>query len=183
MRRYSKKVLRSAVTVCLQKSELFAETIRDNIAYGDPNATDEEIREAASYAQADGFIMEQPEGYQTMVAQGGYSLSGGQRQRVAIARALLRQSPVLILDDSTSALDLKTEAALYQALREHYQGTTKIMIVQRIASARQADRIIVLDNGTVEATGTHEELLKISPVYRDICESQKKAVDTEGGAA
>ena len=183
VRRYSKKVLRSAVTVCLQKSELFAETIRDNIAYGDPNATDEEIREAASYAQADGFIMEQPEGYQTMVAQGGYSLSGGQRQRVAIARALLRQSPVLILDDSTSALDLKTEAALYQALREHYQGTTKIMIVQRIASARQADRIIVLDNGTVEATGTHEELLKISPVYRDICESQKKAADTEGGAA
>ncbi len=183
VRRYSKKVLRSAVTVCLQKSELFAETIRDNIAYGDPDATDKEIREAASYAQADGFIMEQPEGYQTMVAQGGYSLSGGQRQRVAIARALLRQSPVLILDDSTSALDLKTEAALYQALREHYQGTTKIMIVQRIASARQADRIIVLDNGTVEATGTHEELLKISPVYRDICESQKKAVDTEGGAA
>ena len=183
VRRYSKKVLRSAVTVCLQKSELFAETIRDNIAYGDPDATDKEIREAASYAQADGFIMEQPEGYQTMVAQGGYSLSGGQRQRVAIARALLRQSPVLILDDSTSALDLKTEAALYQALREHYQGTTKIMIVQRIASARQADRIIVLDNGTVEATGTHEELLKISPVYRDICESQKKAADTEGGAA
>lgn len=180
VRRFNKKVLRSDVTVCLQKSEMFADTIRANIAFGNPEASQEEIVEAARCAQADGFIREQPDGYDTVVAQGGFSLSGGQRQRVAIARALLRKSPILILDDSTSALDLKTEAALYQALREHYQDVTKIMIVQRIASARQADRIVVLDHGTVESAGTHEELLVKSAVYRDIYESQQKAA--EGGA-
>lgn len=179
VRRYNKATLRNAVTVCLQKSELFAVTIKENIALGSPDVQDEEIREAARCAQADSFINEQPDGYDTIVAQGGMSLSGGQRQRVAIARALLRKSPVLILDDSTSALDLKTEAALYQALRESYQNITKIMIVQRIASARQADKIIVLDKGTIDAVGTHEELLKDSQVYRDIYESQSKS--DEGG--
>ena len=179
VRRYNKATLRNAVTVCLQKSELFAVTIKENIALGNPEAGEEEIREAARCAQADSFINEQPDGYDTIVAQGGMSLSGGQRQRVAIARALLRKSPILILDDSTSALDLKTEAALYQALRESYQNITKIMIVQRIASARQADKIIVLDKGTVDAVGTHEELLKDSQVYRDIYESQSK--NDEGG--
>ena len=179
VRRYNKATLRNAVTVCLQKSELFAATIRENIALGNPDAQDEEIREAARCAQADSFINEQPDGYDTIVAQGGISLSGGQRQRVAIARALLRKSPILILDDSTSALDLKTEAALYQALRESYRNITKIMIVQRIASARQADKIIVLDKGTIDAVGTHEELLKESQVYRDIYESQSK--NDEGG--
>ena len=183
VRRYSKKMLRRVVTVCLQKSELFAETIRENIAFGIPDATEEEITEAAVYAQADGFIRQQPDGYETMVAQGGFSLSGGQRQRVAIARALLRRSPILILDDSTSALDLKTEAALYEALRAHFRDVTKIMIVQRIASARQADRIVVLDKGTVESSGTHEELLEKSAVYRAIFESQQKAAGeaAEGG--
>ena len=179
VRRYNKATLRNAVTVCLQKSELFAVTIRENIALGNPEAGEEEIREAARCAQADSFINEQPDGYDTIVAQGGMSLSGGQRQRVAIARALLRKSPILILDDSTSALDLKTEAALYQALRESYQNITKIMIVQRIASARQADKIVVLDKGTIDAVGTHEELLKDSRVYRDIYESQSK--NDEGG--
>ena len=179
VRRYNKATLRNAVTVCLQKSELFAVTIKENIALGNPDAQDEEIREAARCAQADSFINEQPDGYDTIVAQGGMSLSGGQRQRVAIARALLRKSPILILDDSTSALDLKTEAALYQALRESYRNITKIMIVQRIASARQADKIIVLDKGTIDAVGTHEELLKESQVYRDIYESQNK--NDEGG--
>ena len=178
VRRYSKRTLRSIVTVCLQKSELFADTIRGNIALGNPEAGEEEIREAARCAQADGFIMDQPQGYDTIVAQGGLSLSGGQRQRVAIARALLRKSHILILDDSTSALDLKTEAALYAALRDSYSDMTKIMIVQRIASARQADRIVVLDKGTIEAVGTHDELIASSRVYRAIYESQQKADET-----
>ena len=179
VRRYHKSVLRDMVTVCLQKSELFAETIRENIRFGCPGASDEQVREAAEEAQAHRFIMEQPDGYDTVVAQGGMSLSGGQRQRIAIARALLRKSPILILDDSTSALDLKTEAARYRALREGHAGVTKIMIVQRIASARQADRIVVLDQGTVESVGTHDELLEKSPVYRDIYESQQQNADHE----
>ncbi len=180
VRRFNKKKLRAEVTVCLQKSELLTGTIRDNIALGDPDASDEEIRAAARAAQADDFICQQADGYDTEVAQGGMSLSGGQRQRVAIARALLRKGSILILDDSTSALDLKTEAALYQALREQYSDVTKIMIVQRIASARQADRIIVIDKGRIESTGTHEELLEKSPVYREICKSQEKTDKTEG---
>ena len=165
VRRYNKATLRNAVTVCLQKSELFAVTIKENIALGNPEAQDEEIREAARCAQADSFINEQPDGYDTIVAQGGMSLSGGQRQRVAIARALLRKSPILILDDSTSALDLKTEAALYQALRESYRNITKIMIVQRIASARQADKIIVLDKGTIDANTVVSALIKTMEEY------------------
>ena len=181
VRRFDKATLREMVTVCLQKSELFADTIMENIRFGAPEASDEEVYRAAAAAQADRFIREQPDGYNTMVAQGGLSLSGGQRQRVAIARALLKKASVLILDDSTSALDLKTEAALYKALQESYSHVTKIMIVQRIASARQADRIVVLDAGTIESVGTHEELLEISPVYRDIYRSQQSSA--EGGAA
>ncbi len=174
VRAYEPSELREKVTVCLQKSELFSTTIRDNIALGKPGASEMEIRSAAEAAQADGFILQQPQGYDTPVAERGMSLSGGQRQRIAIARALLKKGEILIFDDSTSALDLKTEANLYAALRRDYAGVTKIIIAQRVASVRNADRIVVLDGGTISACGTHEELLKSSPVYRDIVASQLK---------
>ena len=172
VRQYSLKELRDKVTVVLQKSELFSTTIRDNIAIGRPGASAEEIRAAAVTAQADDFIMQQPDGYDTAVAEGGMSLSGGQRQRIAIARALLRRSEILIMDDSTSALDLETEAALNRALSAQHDRMTRIIIAQRIASVRHADRIAVLDKGTILALGTHDQLYESCPVYRDICDSQ-----------
>ena len=174
VRAYDPAALREKVTICLQKSELFSTTIRDNIAIGNPEAGEEEIRAAARAAQADDFILQQPEGYDTAVAEGGMSLSGGQRQRVAISRALLKRGEILIFDDSTSALDLKTEANLYAALRQQYAGVTKILIAQRVASVMNADRIVVLDGGTIAACGSHQELLQSSPVYRDIYDSQLK---------
>ena len=172
VRAYDPIELRDKVTVCLQKSELFSTTIKDNILLGKADATDEEVRAAATSAQADAFIQEQPQGYDTPVAERGMSLSGGQRQRIAIARALLKRGEILIFDDSTSALDLKTEAALYAALNRDYKDVTRIIIAQRIASVRNADRILVLDGGTIAASGTHEELMASSPVYRDIYNSQ-----------
>ena len=164
--------LRDRVSVVLQKSELFSTTIRDNIAMGRRSAGEDEIRSAAEAAQAHQFISWQPEGYDTAVAERGMSLSGGQRQRVAIARALLRQGEILILDDATSALDLRTEAALYEALRQDYPGLTKIIVAQRVASIRDADQIAVLEHGRIVGCGTHEELLKTCPVYQDIVRSQ-----------
>lgn len=174
VRAYDPAELRKKVTVCLQKAEFFSTTIRENIALGDPEANDDEIRKAAAAAQADGFILQQAEGYDTVVAERGMSLSGGQRQRIAIARALLKKGEILILDDVTSALDLKTEAALYAALNREYSDVTKIIIAQRIASVRNADRIVVLDGGTISDCGSHEELMARSSVYRDIYHSQLK---------
>ena len=183
VRDYRLNDLRNRITVCLQKSELFSTTIRDNIAIGRRDATEEEIKKAAVAAQADEFIVRQKDGYNTKVAEGGMSLSGGQKQRIAISRALLRKSEILIFDDSTSALDLKTEAKLYEALNENYKDVTKIIIAQRIASIKNADRIVVLDGGSIAAVGTHEELLKENDVYKDIYESQLKSQDEERGGA
>ena len=174
VRAYDPAELRRKVTVCLQKAEFFSTTIRANIALGDPVADEAAIRKAAEDAQADKFIRQQPDGYDTAVAERGMSLSGGQRQRIAIARALLKGGEILILDDVTSALDLKTEAALYAALNREYTNLTKIVIAQRIASVRNADRIVVLDGGTISGCGTHEELMASNSLYRDIYDSQLK---------
>ncbi|MGN0949809.1 MAG: ABC transporter ATP-binding protein [Mitsuokella sp.] len=179
VRDYPLKDLRQKMAVVLQKTELFSLSIRDNIAWGEDDVSFDEVKEAAHIAQADGFIARQPDGYDTEVAEGGMSLSGGQRQRLALARAIVRQPEILILDDSTSALDLRTEAAFYEALgayteklRAEGRSLTKIIVAQRIATARRADRIAVLESGRLAALGTHAELLKDSAVYREICASQ-----------
>ena len=169
---YRQEALRQKIAVALQKSELFSVSLAENIRWGDPDATEEAVRSAAITAQADSFISGTSGNYDTMVAERGMSLSGGQKQRISIARAVLKNAEILIFDDSTSALDLKTEAELYSALAKTYPGSTKILVAQRIASARRADRIILLENGTVAASGTHEELLRSSPIYRDIYHSQ-----------
>lgn len=172
VRKYRQKALRDKIAVVLQKSELFSMTVGENIAWGRTDAAADEIKGAAGTAQADGFITAMPKGYDTPVAERGMSLSGGQKQRISIARALLKQAEIVIFDDSTSALDLKTEADLYEALEKNAPGSTKIMIAQRIASVRRADRIIIMEQGRIAAEGTHEELLKSSGIYRDICRSQ-----------
>lgn len=174
VRDYALRTLRDKVAVALQKSEIFSTSIRENIAWGDPNAPEAEIRRAASVAQALEFIDTKADGLDEQVAQGGHSLSGGQKQRVAIARAILKNAEILIFDDTTSALDLKTEAKLYEALKSGYAGMTKIVIAQRIASVKDADRIAVIDGGRIAACGTHEELMADSEIYRDIYDSQLK---------
>lgn len=172
VRKYRQEALRQKVAITLQKSELFSVSIGENIKWGCPKAEDNAVKAAALTAQADGFISSTPDGYATAVAERGMSLSGGQKQRLSIARAVLKPAEILIFDDSTSALDLKTEADLYQALQEATPDSTKIIIAQRIASVRRADRIVVLENGRISAHGTHEELLKSCPVYQDIYHSQ-----------
>lgn len=172
VREYKQKILREKVTTVLQKSELFSASIRENIAWGVPNTTDDAIQVAANIAQAHDFILSTSDGYHTVVAERGMSLSGGQKQRLSIARAILRQAEILIFDDSTSALDLKTEANLYRSLQESNPESTKIIIAQRIASVRQADRIVVLENGKILACGSHEELMKYCKTYQDIYHSQ-----------
>ena len=172
VRLYEQKALRSKIAIALQKSELFSRSVADNISWGRPDAGDTDIWKAAETAQADGFIRRMPEGYESLVAERGMSLSGGQKQRLSISRAIIKKAEILIFDDSTSALDLKTEAELYEALKRTAPESTKIMIAQRIASVRHADRIIVLEQGEIEACGTHEELMKSSKVYRDIYDSQ-----------
>ena len=177
---YSLGDLRNKLGYVMQKSELFSDTIANNIRWGDPEASDEQVRHAATVAQADSFISGFQEGYDTFVAEKGASLSGGQKQRLSIARALARRPEILILDDSTSALDLATEARLQKALRENLKDTTVILIAQRIASVKSADRIAVIENGTVRDCGSHEELMKVSETYRDIYRSQMKQ-NEEGG--
>ncbi|MGM9657716.1 MAG: ABC transporter ATP-binding protein [Eubacteriales bacterium] len=169
---YRREALRQKVTVALQKSELFSASIRENIAWGLPGANDEAVKSAAITAQADGFISSSAEGYNTAVAERGMSLSGGQKQRISIARAVIKPAEILIFDDTTSALDLKTEADLYQALQSSHPDSTKIIIAQRIASIRRADRIVVLENGGISACGTHDELMKSCPIYQDIYNTQ-----------
>lgn len=172
VRDYCQEELRGKISVALQKSQLFGTTIRENISWGDPDAGMEGIAAAARIAQADGFISEMPDQYDTVVAERGMSLSGGQKQRVAIARAVLKPAEILIFDDSTSALDLKTEADLYDALNKARPGVTKIIIAQRIASVRKADKIVILEHGEILACGKHQELLQSCAVYRDIYDSQ-----------
>ena len=169
------EVLRNQVAVVLQKNVLFSGTIKENLRWGNKNATDEEMIEACKLAQADEFISQFPQKYNTYIEQGGTNVSGGQKQRLCIARALLKQPKVLILDDSTSAVDTKTDALIRKALREYLPETTKIIIAQRTSSVEDADRILVMDGGTINAIGTHEELLKTSEIYREVYTSQNKA--------
>ncbi len=180
VREYDLKALRDKVAIALQTSELFSTTIRENILWGNPDASEDEVKRAAEIAQAAEFIDAKAEGYDTMIAEQGMSLSGGQKQRIAISRAVLKNAEVLIFDDSTSALDLKTEARLYDALRHTRGNATKIIIAQRIASVKGADRIAVLDGGEISACGTHDELMETSEIYRDIYNSQLKGVDIDG---
>lgn len=176
---YDVDTLRSKIGVVLQKSELFSGTVAENIRWGCETATDEEVKTAAKIAQAEEFIDGFNDGYDTMISEKGASLSGGQKQRMAIARAIIKKPEILIFDDSTSALDLSTEAKLHKALRENLSGVTVIMIAQRIASVMRADKIAVLENGSICAFGTHKELMETSSVYRDIYYSQMKQGEEE----
>ena len=179
VREYELGTLRQKIAFVLQKTELFSGTVAENIRWGRPDATDEEVKLAATIAQADDFIMGFSDDYNTMIAEKGASLSGGQKQRIAIARAIIRRPEIIIFDDSTSALDLGTEARLHKALRENIKDSTVIMIAQRIASIRSCDRIAVIENGTISAFAPHDELMKTSETYRDIYDSQMKS--NEGG--
>lgn len=174
VRDYDLKVLRDQVSMVLQKNVLFTGTIYDNIRWGDKDASEEEVKRVCRLAQADGFVQEFPDGYNTQIVQGGNNVSGGQKQRLCIARALLKKPKILILDDSTSAVDTKTDALIRKAFREEIPDTTKIIIAQRISSIEDADQIIVLDDGKVMGVGTSEELLKTNDIYREVYESQVK---------
>ena len=174
VREYDMVALRDAVSVVLQKNTLFSGSIKENLRWGNPDATDEEMIHACKAAAADGFIMEFPDGYDTHIEQGGTNVSGGQRQRLCIARALLKKPKVLILDDSTSAVDTATDALIRKGFREEFPETTKIIIAQRISSVQDADMILVLESGRVNDVGTHEELLARNEIYREVYESQNR---------
>ena len=177
VRAYGLSTLRDAVAMVLQKNELFSGTIAENLRWGNENATDEELRHACQLAQADEFISAMPKGYDTYIEQGGTNVSGGQKQRLCIARALLKKPKVLILDDSTSAVDTRTDALIQKAFSEFIPDTTKIIIAQRVSSVQHADQILVMDDGKISAVGTHEQLLKTSDIYREVYESQQKGED------
>lgn len=174
VRNYDLQTLRHNVAMVLQKNTLFSGTIKENLRWGNPDATDEKLVHACRLAQADDFISTFPDGYDTYIEQGGTNVSGGQKQRLCIARAILRKPKILILDDSTSAVDTKTDALIRQAFREEIPNTTKIIIAQRISSVMDADQIVVMDNGRINACGTHEELLANNEIYREVYESQQK---------
>ena len=178
VREYDLETLRNQVSVVLQKNILFSGSIKENLRWGNKEATDEELIEACKLAQADEFIHQFPAGYDTHIEQGGTNVSGGQKQRLCIARALLKKPKILILDDSTSAVDTKTDALIRKAFKEFIPETTKIIIAQRTSSVEDADRIIVMDKGTIHAIGTHEELLKNNEIYQEVYTSQNKAGDS-----
>jgi ATP-binding cassette subfamily B protein len=171
---YDVKTLRDAVSVVLQKNELFSGTISENLRWGNENATDEELVEACKIAQAYEFVSSFPEGFETHIEQGGTNVSGGQKQRLCIARALLKRPKILILDDSTSAVDTRTDALIRKGFKSYIPETTKIIIAQRVASVQDCDMIIIMDGGKIMGTGTHEELLKSNEIYREIYEEQTK---------
>ncbi len=176
-REYDLTSLRDSVAMVLQKNELFSGTIKDNLRWGNENATDEEVEEACRLAQADSFIQDFPDKYDTWIEQGGTNVSGGQKQRLCIARALLKKPKILILDDSTSAVDTKTDALIRAGFRSYIPDTTKLIIAQRVASVKDADMIIVLDNGRIADAGTHEELMARCEIYREVHDSQTKGGD------
>jgi len=182
VRDYSLKTLRNAVAMVLQKNVLFSGTIKENLKWGNENASDEEIIEACKAAQAHDFIMSFPDAYNTMLGQGGVNVSGGQKQRLCIARALLKKPKIIILDDSTSAVDTVTDAKIREALKKYLAGTTVIIIAQRLASVIDADKIIVMDDGKINAIGTHKTLLEKNPIYREVYESQHEGVVENAGA-
>ena len=176
VREYKLKHLRDAVSMVLQKNVLFSGTIADNLRWGNENATDEELVQVCKVAQAHDFIMSFPDGYQTMLGQGGVNVSGGQKQRLCIARALLKNPKIIILDDSTSAIDTATELRFRKAFRENYRETTILMIAQRVQSIKDSDRILVMNEGKIDAFGTHDELIETNTIYREVFESQQKGV-------
>lgn len=181
VRQYDLEALRDQVAVVLQKNVLFSGTIKENLRWGNKDATDAEMQEACALAQADEFIRQFPQGYDTYIEQGGANVSGGQKQRLCIARALLKKPKILILDDSTSAVDTRTDALIRQGFRQFIPETTKIIIAQRVASVQECDRIIVMDGGRIQAVGTHEELLESNEIYREVYFSQNKAGVSNAG--
>ena len=182
VRDYDVETLRNGVAVVLQKNVLFSGSIKDNLRWGNKDATDEEMREACHLACADEFIERFPDKYDTYIEQGGANVSGGQKQRLCIARALLKKPKILILDDSTSAVDTKTDAFIRKSMKEYIPETTKLIIAQRISSVKDADKIIVLDGGKIAAMGTHDELLKTNEVYRETYLSQNNVGGEENGS-
>ena len=175
VREYDLTSLRDEVAVVLQKNVLFSGTIKENLRWGNKNATDEELKHVCKLAQADEFIEQFPEKYDTYIEQGGTNVSGGQKQRLCIARALLKKPKILILDDSTSAVDTKTDALIRKAFSKEIPDTTKIIIAQRVSSVQDADKILVMDDGKIVEQGTHDELMKLNGIYREVYDSQTKS--------